>query len=228
MMQDVADPEVRGCLRRMRLGDDHDAGIAAILVDRHDLTGRAEGNRRAKRRDGRIDGDRCHRMPHHPADREISDPADVGGAANGLAPQVETPGGERVAECLARHLGRDDHGHQHRGRQPEVAGGLQRDEDHGERSADDRHRQRAHRDDRIGVAVEGVRRPQPSDGRGKQLPAQRAKQQGGKEQPAAKAAAQRDDRGDRLQHEDQRDLADRPVDDAGEQQGPMPRRHDLG
>ena len=65
---------------------------------------------------------------HHLADGEIAHPADVGGAADGLAAQMEAPGGERIAEDLPRHLRGDDHGDQHRRGQPQVAGRLQRDE----------------------------------------------------------------------------------------------------
>ena len=138
----------------------HHAGIAALLIDRDDVGRRAERKRFAEGRNtSSSTADRAHVVAHHLADGEIAHPADIGGAADGLAAQMEAPGGERIAEHLARHLRRDDHRDQHRRRQPQVAGGFQRDEGHGQRPADDRGRKRAHADHRIGVRIEMTARP---------------------------------------------------------------------
>ncbi len=46
----------------------------------------------------RIGAHRAHLPPHHPPDRQVAHPADIDGAADRLAAQMEPPGGERVAE----------------------------------------------------------------------------------------------------------------------------------
>ena len=160
-------------------------------------------------------------------DREIADPADIGGAADGFAAQMQAPGRKRVAEQFAGDLGRDDDRDQHRRGEPEIAGRFQRDERHRQRTADHRRRQRAHADHRIDVRIEAETRPDQIDAGGEQAAAERAHEQRGEEQSAAKAGAERDDRGQRLQDEDAGDDLQRHRDDAGKMQRAMPRRHHL-
>ena len=50
---------------RMRLGDQHDAGIALVLVDRDHLRGRAERKHQAEARDRRVRRHGAHIGAHH-------------------------------------------------------------------------------------------------------------------------------------------------------------------
>ncbi len=95
------------------------------------------------------------------------------------------------------------------------------------RSADHRCRQRAHADDRVDVGIERQTRPDQIDAGGEQAAAERAHEQGGEKQSAAKAAAERDDRGDRLEDEHAGNDLQRHRDDAGKMQRAMARRHHL-
>ena len=145
--------------------------IAVGFVDGHHIGRRAQRECLAESRDRRRRIHRLHVLAHHLFDSEVAHPADIGGAADGLAAQMEAPGRERIAEHFAGHLRGNDHRDQHRGGQPQVAGGLQRDERHRQRPADHRGRQRAHADHGIGVRIEIDGRPDhrsappPADGR---------------------------------------------------------------
>ena len=140
---------------------------------------------------------------------------------------MQSPGRERIAEQFAGDLGRDDDRDQHRGGEPEIAGRFQRDERHRQRPADHRRRQRAHADDRIDVRIEVETRPDRVKAGGEQMAAERAQKQRGEKQSAAKAAAERDHRGNRLQHEHAGNDRQRHRDEAGKMQRAMPRRHHL-
>ena len=77
--------------------------IAIDLVDRDHIAVELSGNasRKAAMRRCRV---RLHVLAHHFLDRQVAHPADIGGAADGLAAQMETPRCERIAEHFAGHL----------------------------------------------------------------------------------------------------------------------------
>ncbi len=171
--------------------------------------------------------DRAHVVAHHLADGQIAHPADIGGAADGFAAQMEAPSGERIAEHLAGDLRRNDHGDQHRRRQPQITGGLQRDEGHGHRAADHRGRKSAHADHRIDIRIEMTAGKSRAQRDREQVAAKRTDQQRGKEQAAAESAAERDDRSHDLEHEKQRHGPQRQLQHSGKVQRAVAGRHHL-
>ena len=98
---------------------------------------------------------------------------------------METPGSKGITEEFSCHLHRNDHRDQHCGSEPKIAGALQRDEGHGQRSADHQNRQCAHTDDGIGIRVGMQSGPDRTEHDRKQLSAERTQQQRGEEQTAA-------------------------------------------
>ena len=135
---------------------------------------------------------------HQPADGQRADPADIVGAADALAAQVEAPGGEGVAEGLAHGQRGRDHRRQHDPGDRQAAGDLQRQERHGQRAADDRHGERAHADHRVGQRREAELRERRHQlgGQGReQLAGDGAEEQRGEEQAAPESGADRDRRG---------------------------------
>jgi len=117
----------------MRIRHQHQPDIAVVLVDGDHIGHGAEREFFAERADRGRGVHRLHVFAHHAADGKIAHPADVGGAADGLAAQMETQW-RTSSQSLPASPARRDHGDQHRGRQPQVAGGLQRNEDHGQRN----------------------------------------------------------------------------------------------
>src|SRR5690242_1302944 len=77
---------------------DHDSGIAAVFVDSDHLVGGTERKSLAERTNRRLDRRGAHVGPHHLANVEVANPADIRRAPDGFAAQVETPGGKRVSE----------------------------------------------------------------------------------------------------------------------------------
>src|SRR5262245_41821863 len=106
-MQNVADRDRLGELRRMRLRDQADAGVA-LVIERNHTGRRAEWKYEPETRHGGMDRYGADIGPHHAADSQFADPSNVGGAADPFAAQVEAPGCERIAEGFARDLGRND------------------------------------------------------------------------------------------------------------------------
>ena len=82
----------------MGLGQQHDAGVALGLVERDDAGRRAQRELAAEGRELGVGADGADVAAHQAADREVADPADVVGAADRLAAQVEAPGREGEAE----------------------------------------------------------------------------------------------------------------------------------
>ena len=177
-------------LGRVRLCDLDDAGVFLLLVERDHVGCRPGRKHHAKARDRRVRRHRAHVWPHHAPHREIAQPADIGGAADGFTAQMESPGREGIAEGFAGHLRRHDHRNQHRRRQPKIAGRFEGNESHRERAADHTDRERPHADDGVNVRVK--RQPGGQERRqcvGKNVPSERPHEQRGKEQPAAKAGS---------------------------------------
>ena len=131
---------------------------------------------------------------------------------------MKPPRGERIAEQLPRDQNGDDDGDEHRGGELQISRGLERDERHGQRGADDRCRKRPHADHGVNMRIERQAGPYGADAGGEQVTADGAQQQGGEEQAAAKAAAERGDGRHRLEQQHHRHFADRPLDDAGKMQ----------
>ena len=75
---------------------EHNPRIAVLVVQYQDALMGAEGEVALESRDGCIGTHRAHLATHHAAHREVAHPADIDCAADRLAAQVETPGGERV------------------------------------------------------------------------------------------------------------------------------------
>ena len=140
---------------------------------------------------------------------------------------MQSPRRERVAEQFAGDQGREDDGHQHSGREPEVAGRFQRDERHGQRPADHGGRQRAHADDRVDIRIELETRQDRIDAGRKQVAAERAQKQCGEEQPTAEAGSQRYHRRNDFQGEHHRDHRQWNRDKSGKMHRPVARRHHL-
>ena len=113
IMQDAAQRLVGIDIPCMRVRYEHHAGIVTGVVDRDHLRLRARRKLDAKLGDRRRHVHREHIRPHQPPHGEIANPADVGGAADGFAAQVQPPGSKGIAEQFARDLGRDDDRHQH-------------------------------------------------------------------------------------------------------------------
>jgi hypothetical protein len=227
VMKDATKTFCRIDVGRMRIRHHHQPHIMPGLIDRDHLGLRAQRKFGAEFRNRHVGVYGCHIWPHQAPYREIADPAHIGGTADGLAAQVQSPCRERVAEQFARDLGRDDHRDQHDSRQPEVAGRFQRDERHRQRPADHGRRQRAHANDRIDVRIEVEPRRDRVDAGREQTAADRAQKKRGKKQAAAKSTSQRYHRRDRLQGEHQGDERQRHGDDPGKLQRAVPRRHHL-
>ena len=127
---------------------------------------------------------------HEAADRQIADPANILGAANRFAAQMQSPSREGIAERTP-HNNRDDAcDRQHHEAEREIAGRLQRQKTHCQRRADDRNGKRCHPDEGTDANIRRQRRidifnPEEID------PADHAaKEQGRKEKTAAKASAE--------------------------------------
>ena len=136
MMQD-ADKAARGVdFRCVCFGYHREPDIAPGSIDRDDLRLRPQRKFHPEGLDPDTGIDRGDIRPHQAPDREIADPADVGGAADGLAAQMQAPGRKGVAEQFAGDLGGDHDRDQHHRGEPEIAGRFQRDERHRQRAAD--------------------------------------------------------------------------------------------
>ncbi|MNY14538.1 hypothetical protein D3C86_1477180 [compost metagenome] len=137
---------------------------------------------------------------HHLADRQVADPADIVGAANALATQVKTPGGEGVTERGAYHERGGDDGGKHQSRDLEVTGQFQRQKRHGQRATDDGGGKGAHADHGIN---DGCCRTITDIGGTKRenLAEQRSHEQRGEKQAAAEIRTDGNGAGRRLQQE---------------------------
>src|SRR6185437_14207347 len=146
--------------------------------------------------------------------------------ADAFAAQMQAPGGEGVAEQLAHEEGREGGGNEHGGADVDVAGGLEHEEAHGQRAADDAAGERGHADRRGKGAVDMGDAAQIEDA-GVDLAEQGAHQQGGKEQAAAEAGAERDRRGEKFEHEEQGDRQQRDLAGQLDFEGAVAGREDL-
>jgi hypothetical protein len=84
----------RAKLGSMSFRHDHYAGVAAVVVHRDDMVGRAQRKGLTKCRQRLICRRRTHVSAHHLAHRQIAGPADIGGATDRFTAQMEAPGGE--------------------------------------------------------------------------------------------------------------------------------------
>ena len=115
--------------------------------------GRDHGLRRAEREflaeglEAHVVAHDGHVAAHEAVDRERADPADILSAADRFAAQMEAPGGEGIAEGLARREGGREHAQHHHAGHAEIAGDLEREHDHRQRRADDGGGKPAHRRD---------------------------------------------------------------------------------
>ena len=196
-------------IRRMGVRHQHQACIVTRIVDRDHLGLRPRRKSAAEFRNRHFDVHGGHVRPHHAPHREIADPAHIGGAADGLAAQMQAPGRERVTEQFAGDLGRDDHRDQNGRGQPKVAGRFQRDERHRQRAADHGRGQRAHADDRIEVRIEAETRPDRVEAGSEQAATERAQKKRGEKQAAAKTGSKRYHGRERLQDEHRRNESQR-------------------
>ena len=181
------------------LGDEDQPVIAAILPDRDHDIGAAERMGLAKSAQALLGRKDRRRGDHHLRHRQLAQPADVLPAANRLAPEVQAPGGERVAEGRAHRERRGDRGGEHAAGDAEVAGALEHEKGHGQRSADDRGAQRPHADQHAGDRVEPDRGKEEAESDRVELAEQRADEQRSEEQSAAKARRERGQAGEQLQ-----------------------------
>ena len=150
MMQELGDRARVGFaveFRSMHFGNQGDALVAAGAIDDHDPLGRAQREVAAEGGDARVRKDGAHVAAHEAADGERPDASNVVGAADGLAPKVQPPGRERVAEQLTHGDRGNDCGRENSERNRQIAGGFQRKERHRERPADDSHCHGGHADD---------------------------------------------------------------------------------
>ena len=122
----------------MGLGGGEDAGVA-VGVGRRRRRGRRCPRAKLRRKVSRVmsTGTRLQLAAHHAADGEVAHPADVDGAADGFAAEVEAPGGEAVAEGAADGDGGDDAGGEDGDGHGQGARALEGEEGHGEGAADD-------------------------------------------------------------------------------------------
>src|SRR6185312_7909078 len=105
---------------------------------------------------------------------------------------------------------------QHRRCEPKVAGGLEREESHGERATDHRHGERAHADNGIDIDVGLKCRPDKVEPVRKKLSAKRAKEERGEKQTATEAGTEGDNGSKGLQHEDRQEGRERQLEQSGE------------
>ncbi len=139
------------------------------------------------------------RRRHHLGDRQIAQPADVLSASDRFAAQVKPPGGERVAERRAHRERRCDRGRERAARDGEIAGALEHEKRHRQRSADDRGAERPHADEHAGGGVEPEPGKERIDFDREKLAEQRPDEKRGEEQPAAEAGGERDHAREKLQ-----------------------------
>jgi len=97
----------------VQFGHDQHADIFIARVDGDDPLGRAERDLLAEIRQRRRGIDGLDVLAHHRADGEAAHPADIMGAADRLAAQMEAPCREGIAEGFAHQDRRHDRGGQH-------------------------------------------------------------------------------------------------------------------
>jgi hypothetical protein len=185
----------------MCLGHQHHAGVTPGRIHGDHAVLGTQRDGAAERGDAHVHRHRPRLPPHQPADRQVAQPAHILRPADRLAPQVEAPGGEGVAEEPPHAERRHRDAGQHRPRHHEVARGLEREQRHRERRPDHRGAEGGHahhgEEQRVHPGQQ-VLHPHPE-----QLAEHGADQQGGEEQPATEAAADRDGRRKQLEHEQQ-------------------------
>ena len=216
----------------VRLGPDRrhrrNAGVVADAVQRHHPARRPQGETAAEFLEAGRGGDGGNIGAHHPAGGQRAQPPDIMSAADGFAAQMQSPGGEGIAEGLADNDAGDDRGGEGRRRQAEIAGSLQDQERHGERSADDRHRQGPHADKRPGHGIDGESQADGVQADHHQPAHERAEVQRGEEQAAAKAGPQGHHRGEGLGADQEDERADGELLGEIDVQGPVAGRQGLG
>jgi len=89
---------------------DH-AGIAPVRIDEKQIFGRPDRMLGAKLLDRKIRRRGRCAAAHGPRDGQVLQPADILGAAQRHAADMEAPGREGIAEPVAHREGREDHRH---------------------------------------------------------------------------------------------------------------------